>query len=91
MSNGVLGRLSKLTSKNKKLDRTTGDKIYPCHTTVLQIVGIAPKLFPIFLELIKLRIKFTKSEKELKKREKEAHFFVLVSASVCNTHTLSTH
>ncbi len=78
---GVLGRLSKLTSKNNKMDKTTIDKVYRNHANVLKVAGIAPKIFLTFLELEKLRIKFTKSEKELKtkakeKKPKERHIFL---------------
>ena len=53
------------------MDKTTIDKVYPNHTNALKVAGIAPKTLPTFLELEKLRIKFTKSEKELKMKAKE--------------------
>ena len=46
---GVLGRLNKLTSKSKRLDKTTVDKIYPHHAQALRIAKIAPETFPTFL------------------------------------------
>ena len=88
---GVLGRLSKLTSKNKKLDNTTIDKIYPLHADALKIAGIAPKIFPTFFELEKLRNKFTKSEQEMKKKAKEKKrkrdTFFCIGVSKCSQHT----
>ena len=69
--NEVLYRSSKLTSKNKNLYKTTTvDKIYPHHATALKIAAIAPNIFSTLLDLEKLRNKFTKSEKELKKKAK---------------------
>ena len=86
--NKVLGRLSKLMSKNNKMDKTTTiDNIYPHHAAALKIAGIAPKMFPTFLKMEKLRIKFTKSEKELKTKAKEKKrkrdTFVCVGVSKC--------
>ena len=49
--NGVLGRLSKLTSKSKKLDDTPINKVHPHHSKALQIAGIAPEKFPTFKEI----------------------------------------
>ena len=69
--NGVLQRLSKLTSKNHKLDNTKVNEIYPKHAAALKIAGIAPEVFPTFLELEKIRNKITKSEKEEKTKAKE--------------------
>ena len=52
---GVLKRLGKLTSKNKKLENTKIDKIYPLHCQALKTAGLAPKEFPTFIQLEYLR------------------------------------
>ena len=68
---GVSNRLSKLTSKSKTLENTKIDKIYPHHAKSLKIVKLAPREFPTFLELEKLRNKSTDKEKRIAKREKD--------------------
>jgi len=79
---GVLNRLSKLTSKSKKLERKTIDEIYPLHTKALQIAGLAPKKFPTFLELENIRNKelskeFLREKKEKKKKRNRQTFFCI--------------
>ena len=88
---GVLGRLNKLTSKSKKLDKTTVDKVYPRHAQALCTAGIAHEIFPTFLQLEKLQEKFTPSEKAMKKKAKEKKrrrdTYFCIGVSNCSKHT----
>lgn len=60
----VLNWLSNLTSKSKVLEYITLYTIYPDHSKVLQIAGIAPRIFPTFKEIKTLRNLKTKEERE---------------------------
>ena len=67
----VMERLVQLTSKSKKLEKVKIDKIYPLHCQALKVAGLAPKEFPTFLELEKLRMQRSTAEKEREKKEKK--------------------
>ena len=54
---GVLGRLRKLPSRSKKLDKTTIDEIYPHHAKALKVAKTAPEKFPTFKKIENLRKK----------------------------------
>ena len=88
---GVLDRLSKLTSKSKKLENVRIDKVYPKHAAALKIAGIAPDIFPTFSELENLRGKKTKEEKEIEKKEKrlrrKRESFFCIGVSPCSLRT----
>ena len=67
--NGVFGRLSKLTSRSKKLDDTPIDEIYPHHAKALKIAEIAPEKFPTFKEVEALRNKYSKAKRSSNSRK----------------------
>ena len=89
--NGVLGRLSKLTSRSKKLDDTPIDEIYPHHAKALKIAKIAPEKFPTFKEIETLRNQYSKDKKLKLKRAKEKKrkrdTFFCIGVSKCSQLT----
>jgi len=88
---GVLGRLSRLTSKSKSLDNTTIDKVYPHHSRALQIAGIAPEKFPTFKEIEIQQSKYSQDKKtEMKKakeKKRKRDTFFCIGVSKCSQKT----
>ena len=85
---GVLGWLSKLTSKSKKLDDTPIDEVYSHHSRALKISGIAPNKFPTFKEIGTEQIKYYEEKKvELRKskdKKRKRNTFFCIGISKCS-------
>ena len=82
ISNGVFGRLSKLTTKCEKTMNSRLDKLYPDHANALKHAGIAPATFPKMKEIIaKLKLKKESKDKSKEKRRPRDKF-TFVSESV---------